>query len=82
MYHVTLLVSSPTPGEEAIPTANNLCVKISRELRPIVGESPNAEIATKEGGREIDVLVREWRQLDNDSGNVTDQPTTMETVTS
>jgi hypothetical protein len=56
MNHVTLFVSSPTSGEEAIPTANNLCVEISRELRPIIGEPPNTEIAAKERRREIDVL--------------------------
>jgi hypothetical protein len=57
MNHVTLLVSSPISGEEAIPTANYLCVEISRELRPIIGEPPNTEIATEERRREIDVLL-------------------------
>lgn len=65
MYHITLLISSPTPGEETVPTADNFCVKISRELRPVIGKPPDTEIATKEGGREVDVLVQEWRQLDN-----------------
>jgi hypothetical protein len=55
MYHITLLVSSPTPGEEAVPTADNFCVKISRELWPVIGEPPNTEIAAKERGREVDV---------------------------
>jgi hypothetical protein len=55
MYHVALLVSSPTPGEEAVPTADNFCIKISRELRPVIGESPDTEISTKEGRREVDV---------------------------
>lgn len=56
MYHVALLVSSPTSGEEAIPTANNFCVEISRELRPVIGEPSDTEVTTKEGGREVDVL--------------------------
>jgi len=58
MHHVTLLVSSPTPSEEAIPTADNFCVKISRELRPVIAEPPNTEVVTKERGREVDVLVK------------------------
>jgi hypothetical protein len=65
MYHITLLVSSPTPGEEAVPTADNFCVKISRELWPVIGEPPNTEIAAKERGREVDVLIKDWRQLDH-----------------
>jgi hypothetical protein len=55
MYHVALLVSSPTSGEEAIPTADNLCVEISRKLRPVIGEPSDTEIAAKERGREVDV---------------------------
>jgi hypothetical protein len=55
MYHIALLVSSPTPREEAMPTANNFCVKISGELWPVIGEPANTEIATKERGRKVDV---------------------------
>ena len=36
MYHVTLLVGTPPPGQEAIATPNDFCVEISRELRPVV----------------------------------------------
>lgn len=56
MYHVALLVSSPTSGEETIPTADNFCIEISRELRPVIGEPADTEVTTKEGGREVDVL--------------------------
>ena len=68
MYHVSRLVSSPAPSKEAIPTANNFCVKISRELWPVIGEPANTEIAAKERGREVDILFKEWRRLDKDAG--------------
>ena len=58
MYHITLFVSSPTSGEEAIPTTDNFCVEISRELRPVIGEPSNTKITAKERGREVDVLVK------------------------
>lgn len=58
MYHVALLVGSPTPSEEAVPITDDFCVKVGRELWPIIGEPPNAKIATKKGGRKVDVLVK------------------------
>jgi hypothetical protein len=64
MYHVTLLVSSPTSGEEAIPTADDFSVEISRKLRPVIGEPSDTEIAAKERRREVDVLDKE---LENDT---------------
>ena len=57
MDHVTLLVSTPPPGQEAITTANDFCIKVGRELRPVVCEAPNAEVTAEEGGREVDILA-------------------------
>jgi len=58
MYHVTLLVGTPSPGPEAIPTSDDFCIKISRELWPVVRETTNAEIATEGGGGKVDVLEK------------------------
>jgi len=58
MYHVALLVCSPTSGAEPIPTADDFSVKIGRELRPIIGEPPDTEIAAKERRRKVDVHYR------------------------
>ena len=50
-----------------MPTTDNFCVEIIRELWLVIGEPLDAEIATKERGREVDVLVKEWCQLGNNS---------------
>jgi hypothetical protein len=59
MYHVALLVDTPSSGQKAIPTSDDFCIKISGELWPVVRESPNAEIATEEGGGKVDVHYRD-----------------------
>jgi len=55
MYHVTLLIGTPPPGQKAISTADDFSIKISRELRPVICKPPDAEIATEERGREVDI---------------------------
>jgi hypothetical protein len=47
MHHVLLLGSAPVSGQKTIPTTDDLGVKISRELRPVVRETPDAEVATQ-----------------------------------
>jgi len=36
MHHVALLVGTPPPGQEAMTTANDFCIKVGRELRPVI----------------------------------------------
>jgi hypothetical protein len=56
MDHVTFLIGTPPSGQEAMTTADDFCVKVSRELRPVVCEPPNTEVTAEEGGREVDIL--------------------------
>lgn len=36
MHHVALLIGTPPPGQEAMTTANDFCIKVGRELRPVI----------------------------------------------
>jgi hypothetical protein len=57
MYHVTVLVGTPPPSQETMPTADYFCVKVSRELRPVICKAPNAEITAEKRGRKVDILA-------------------------
>lgn len=48
--HVFLLVRSPVLRQEAIAIADDFSVKIGRELRPILSQALDAEVAAEEGG--------------------------------
>lgn len=55
MDHVFLLRRAPVPSQEAIPTANDLCVKVRGEFRPVICQSAYAEVSTEVGERKVDV---------------------------
>lgn len=47
VHHVLLLVRSPVARQEAISASNDLGVKVGRELRPVVRQPADAEVATQ-----------------------------------
>lgn len=53
---VGLLGRAPVLGEEAVARADDLCVKVGRELGPVVGEAADAQVAAEEGRGKVDVL--------------------------
>lgn len=56
MDHIFLFVRSPFFCQKAVAAADYLCVKVSCQLGPIIGQSTYAEVSAKERGREVDVL--------------------------
>jgi hypothetical protein len=56
MRHITLLIGTPPSRQEAMPTADDFGIKVSRELRPVIRKPSDAEITTEERGREVDIL--------------------------
>lgn len=55
MDHVLVLSSPPILGQETIASADDLSIKISGELRPVICQAPDPEIAAEGGGSEIDI---------------------------
>lgn len=56
MYHILLFICSPLLRQKAISIANDFCVKVCRQLGPIVGQSAYTEVPAKERGRKVDIL--------------------------
>ena len=56
MNHVFLFVCSPLLGQKAIAAADYLCVKVGRQLGPVVGQSAYAEVPAEEGRGKVDIL--------------------------
>ena len=54
--HVFVLSGSPILGQESIAAADNLSIKIGGELRPVICQAPNPEIAAKGWRSEIHIL--------------------------
>ena len=54
--HVFLLGRTPVSGQEAIPAADDLCVKIGGEFWPIVCQAAYAEVSTEMGEGEVNIL--------------------------
>lgn len=48
VYHISLLCGAPVLSEEAIARANDFCVKVCCELRPVVGEAADTQVAAEE----------------------------------
>lgn len=54
--HVFLLGRTPVPRQEAVFAADDLCVKVRRELGPVVCQATDAQIAAEVRRGEINVL--------------------------
>ena len=85
VHQVLLLRRTPLASQETVPTANDLGVKVRRELGPVVCEPPNAQVTTQMRGRKIHILskvtqpdVSGQRQTENP----TERRTTIVTLTS
>lgn len=53
---ILVFTGAPVLRQKAISTANDFGVKVSRELRPVVGEAADTQISAKKGSGEINVL--------------------------
>jgi len=53
--HVFLLGCAPVPSQEAIATANNLCVEVGGEFWPVICQAAYAEVSTEVGEGEVNI---------------------------
>lgn len=54
--HVFLFCSAPIPCQEAVPAADDLCIKVGGKFWPIIGQPANTEVPAQVGRREIHIL--------------------------
>ena len=80
---VLVLGCAPILGEEAVATSDDLGVEIRRELRPVVRETPDAEVPAEKRRRQIDILDTQHDEPEHVRGTEQrGQQTTMVTLTS
>ena len=70
--HVLLLCRAPVPGQEAVPAADDLCVEVGREFRPVVREAADSQIAAEMRRSEVDVLFKPERRCQGRNSKLTE----------
>ena len=56
MCRIVVLAGTPILSKETVTISYDLRVKVSCEFGPVIRESADSKVSTKEGGGKIDIL--------------------------